>query len=61
MLSRPRSPVRAQRGIIRIRRAAGPDRGPDDDVEIEFTGPGGNVELTLRCAGGQPVADPDDD
>ncbi len=37
------------------------DRGPDDDAEIEFTGPGGPSELRLRCVGGQPVEEPDDD
>ncbi|SCL28853.1 hypothetical protein GA0070616_3773 [Micromonospora nigra] len=37
------------------------DRGPDDDVEVSFVGPGGEYELSLRCVGGQPVAVPDDD
>lgn len=42
-------------------RVAEVDGGPDDDVEIEFTGPGGRSELKLRCVGGQPVEEPDDD
>ncbi|WBB78761.1 septum formation initiator [Micromonospora sp. WMMD882] len=37
------------------------DRGPDDDVEVSFVGPGGEHELKLRCVGGEPVAEPDDD
>lgn len=41
------------------------DRGPDDDVQVTFQGPGGESELNIRCVGGQPVAfldgDEDDD
>lgn len=37
------------------------DRGPDDDAEVSFVGPGGEYELSVRCVGGQPVAVPDDD
>ncbi|MEU6073374.1 septum formation initiator [Micromonospora sp. NPDC047074] len=36
------------------------DRGPDDDVEVTFTGPGGEFELQVHCVGGEPVASVDD-
>ncbi|WP_320068671.1 septum formation initiator [Micromonospora sp. RTGN7] len=36
------------------------DRGPDDDVEVTFVGPGGEHELRLRCVAGQPMAVADD-
>ncbi|WP_431728840.1 septum formation initiator [Verrucosispora sp. TAA-831] len=36
------------------------DRGPDDDAEVKFVGPSGEHELSVRCAGGVPVLDPDD-
>jgi serine/threonine-protein kinase len=36
------------------------DRGPDDDVEVTFVGPGGEHELKLRCVAGEPVAVADD-
>ncbi|WP_229401528.1 septum formation initiator [Micromonospora okii] len=32
------------------------DRGPDDDVEVTFVGPGGEHELKLRCVANEPVA-----
>ena len=32
------------------------DRGPDDEGEISFDGPGGEVEVKVRCAAGQPTA-----
>ncbi|MFY1700649.1 septum formation initiator [Micromonospora sp. WMMA1923] len=37
------------------------EQGPDDDVEVTFSGPDGEHELTLRCAGSEPVVAPDDD
>ncbi|RIV36788.1 septum formation initiator [Micromonospora radicis] len=37
------------------------DRGPDDDAEVKFVGPSGEYELSVRCANGVPVLDPDDD
>ncbi|WP_434743048.1 septum formation initiator [Micromonospora sp. SH-82] len=37
------------------------DRGPDDDVDVTFEGPGGEYELKVECQGGVPVAVPDDD
>ncbi len=37
------------------------DRGPDDDVEVTFVGPSGEYELSVRCVGGVPVLEPDDD
>ena len=37
------------------------DRGPDDDAEVTFAGPGGEFELRVGCIGGEPVARPDDD
>lgn len=37
------------------------DRGPDDDVEVAFTGPAGEFELKVRCVGREPVAVEDDD
>ncbi|MER7165563.1 septum formation initiator [Micromonospora sp. NPDC000207] len=37
------------------------DRGPDDDVDVTFEGPGGEYELKVECQGGIPVAVPDDD
>ncbi|MFF3857503.1 septum formation initiator, partial [Micromonospora sp. NPDC002575] len=37
-------------------RVADVDRGPDDDVEVTFVGPGGEHELKVRCVGGEPVA-----
>ncbi|WLS44563.1 septum formation initiator [Micromonospora profundi] len=36
------------------------DRGPDDDVEVTFEGPGGEHELKVRCIGSEPVAVADD-
>ncbi|MEU8191725.1 septum formation initiator, partial [Micromonospora carbonacea] len=42
-------------------RVADVDRGPDDDVEVTFVGPGGEHELKVRCVGGEPVAVADDD
>ncbi|SCL53154.1 hypothetical protein GA0070606_2076 [Micromonospora citrea] len=36
------------------------DRGPDDDVEVAFTGPAGEFELKVRCVGREPVAADDD-
>ncbi|MFF0820317.1 septum formation initiator [Micromonospora haikouensis] len=41
-------------------RVADVDRGPDDDVEVTFVGPGGEHELKVRCVGGEPVAVADD-
>lgn len=32
------------------------DRGPDDDVEVKFTGPDGEHELKVRCVAAEPVA-----
>ncbi|WP_428961678.1 septum formation initiator [Micromonospora fluostatini] len=37
------------------------ERGPDDDVEVTFAGPGGEHELQVECVGGEPVLIPDDD
>ncbi|BCJ58290.1 septum formation initiator [Micromonospora endophytica] len=37
------------------------DRGPDDDAEVTFVGPSGKHELSVRCVGGVPVLEPDDD
>jgi hypothetical protein len=37
------------------------DRGPDDDAEVTFAGPAGEIELRVVCIGGEPVARPDDD
>ncbi|WP_341719299.1 septum formation initiator [Micromonospora sp. FIMYZ51] len=37
------------------------DRGPDDDAEVKFVGPSGSYELSVRCVGGVPVLEPDDD
>ncbi|RKN47748.1 septum formation initiator [Micromonospora endolithica] len=42
-------------------RVADVDRGPDDDVEVAFVGPDGELELKVRCVGGEPVAVEDDD
>ncbi|WDZ85815.1 septum formation initiator [Micromonospora cathayae] len=42
-------------------RVADADRGPDDDVEVSFVGPGGEYELKVRCLGSEPVAVADDD
>ncbi|KXK62757.1 septum formation initiator [Micromonospora rosaria] len=42
-------------------RAVEIDRGPDDDVEVSFVGPGGEHELQVECVGGEPVLIPDDD
>jgi hypothetical protein len=36
------------------------DRGPDDDAEVKFRGPGGEVELHLVCVDGVPTAVNDD-
>ncbi|MFD6563575.1 septum formation initiator [Micromonospora profundi] len=36
------------------------DRGPDDDVEVTFEGPGGEHDLKVRCIGSEPVAVADD-
>ncbi|TDC51688.1 septum formation initiator [Micromonospora sp. KC207] len=41
-------------------RVADADRGPDDDVEVTFVGPGGEYELKVQCVGGEPVAGADD-
>ncbi|MFC8850966.1 MULTISPECIES: septum formation initiator [unclassified Micromonospora] len=41
-------------------RVADVDRGPDDDVEVTFVGPGGEHDLKVRCVGGEPVAVADD-
>lgn len=32
------------------------DRGPDDEGEISFDGPDGEVEVKVRCTTGQPTA-----
>ncbi|MEV0395736.1 septum formation initiator [Polymorphospora rubra] len=32
------------------------DRGPDDDAEVTFDGPGGSFEVTVTCADGTPKA-----
>ncbi|WP_433531714.1 septum formation initiator [Micromonospora sp. CA-263727] len=37
------------------------DRGPDDEAEVKFVGPGGEDELSVRCVGGVPMPEPDDD
>ncbi|PZG19429.1 septum formation initiator [Micromonospora craterilacus] len=37
------------------------DRGPDDDAEVKFVGPRGDHELKVRCVGGVPWLEPDDD
>ncbi|MFY1574695.1 septum formation initiator [Verrucosispora sp. WMMD703] len=37
------------------------DRGPDDDADVTFVGPSGEYELSVRCAGGVPTVDLDDD
>ncbi|GIJ06907.1 septum formation initiator [Micromonospora andamanensis] len=37
------------------------DRGPDDDADVTFVGPSGEYEIAVRCVGGVPVLDPDDD
>ncbi|MEH1013507.1 septum formation initiator [Micromonospora sp. CPCC 206060] len=36
------------------------DRGPDDDVEVTFDGPGGRSEVRIVCSGGVPVIGADD-
>ncbi|MBO4208659.1 septum formation initiator [Micromonospora echinofusca] len=36
------------------------DRGPDDDVEVTFDGPGGRSEVRIVCSGGVPVVGADD-
>lgn len=36
------------------------DRGPDDDAEVTFAGPGGEFEVNVGCIGGEPVARPGD-
>ncbi|MER7416563.1 septum formation initiator [Micromonospora peucetia] len=36
------------------------ERGPDDDVEVTFAGPAGEVELKVRCVGLEPVSAEDD-
>ncbi|MFB6394844.1 septum formation initiator [Polymorphospora lycopeni] len=30
------------------------DRGPDDDAEVTFNGPGGSYEVSVTCVDGQP-------
>ncbi|MEV4709730.1 septum formation initiator [Micromonospora sp. NPDC049374] len=37
------------------------DRGPDDDADVTFVGPSGEYELSVRCVGGVPTVDLDDD
>lgn len=37
-------------------RAKDADRGPDEHVEVRFTGPEGEYELRLRCVDGRPTA-----
>ncbi|MEH0970625.1 septum formation initiator [Micromonospora sp. CPCC 205546] len=37
------------------------ESGPDDDVEVTFTGPSGESELRVRCVGLEPVSAEDDD
>jgi hypothetical protein len=34
------------------------DHGPDDDAEVKFRGPAGEVELHIRCVDGVPTAVP---
>jgi serine/threonine-protein kinase len=36
------------------------DRGPDDDVKVEFKGPDQTAKLKITCIDGEPVADIDD-
>ncbi|MET7468831.1 septum formation initiator [Micromonospora sp. NPDC005686] len=36
------------------------DRGPDEHVEVRFTGDGEEHEIRLRCRDSVPVSDPDD-
>lgn len=42
-------------------RVSDAEPGPDDDVEVTFTGPAGGFELKVRCVGSEPVSAEDDD
>jgi hypothetical protein len=37
------------------------DRGPAAEAEVDFRGPAGRSKIKVRCAGGQPVAEVDED
>ncbi|SCL51281.1 septum formation initiator [Micromonospora peucetia] len=41
-------------------RVSDAEQGPDDDVEVTFVGPTGEVELKVRCVGLEPVSAEDD-
>ncbi|MFG1775924.1 septum formation initiator [Micromonospora sp. NPDC049051] len=41
-------------------RVSDAEPGPDDDVEVTFVGPSGEVELKVRCVGPEPVSVADD-